>query len=159
LPQAAHDDLRQKRARLLRLVFPIWEGFITPSPPGVFTLDVKQELRCWPPVRCKEMHHLADATICTLPLFRLLVEVFQLPELLLEQRADFCESGRWPDLGVEPREIPAGHHELGEEFVAADKLPYTADFAHGAILPSLGRRLAARADVACTGWVRIFMQV
>jgi hypothetical protein len=101
---------------------------------------VKQELRYWPPVRRKEMHHLADAAICTLPLFRLLVEVFQLPELLLEQRADFRESGHWPDLGVEPREIPAGHHELGEEFVAADKLPYASDIAHGTILPSLGRR-------------------
>src|SRR5579859_7246484 len=101
------------RTRLSRLVFPLREGFITPSPPGLCTLDVKQELRDWPPVRRQETHHLADAAICGLPPSGLLIEEFQSLEFVVEQRADVREPGRWPDFGVEPREIPARYHELG----------------------------------------------
>jgi hypothetical protein len=97
---------------------------------------VKQELRYWPPVWRHETHRLTDAAICGLPLFRLLIEEFQPPELVVEQRPDFREPGRWPDLGVKPREIPAGHHELGKELIAADDLPHALGFTHGPILPS-----------------------
>lgn len=84
------------------LAFLLGEGFIAPSPPGVLILDVKQELRNWPPVRRQEAH------------------------LLIEQRPDFREPGRWPDIGVEPRGTPSGHHELGKELITADKLPDAA---------------------------------
>jgi hypothetical protein len=67
---------------------------------------VKQELRCWPPARRKETRYLADAAIGGLPVFRLVIEEFQPPEFVIEQQPDFREPGRWPDLAVEPREIP-----------------------------------------------------
>jgi hypothetical protein len=51
---------------------------------------------------------------------------FQLSEFVVEQRADFREPGRWPDLGVEPQKIPVRYHELGNEFVS-DELSYGAD--------------------------------
>ena len=113
-----------------------WEGFITPSPPGVFTLDMKQELRHRPPVRRQETHHIADTAIRGFPLFQLVIEKFQPPELLVEQRSGFGERDGWPDLGVEPREIPACHHELGKELIAADQLPHAARFTHVTIVPS-----------------------
>jgi hypothetical protein len=124
-------------AKLSRLVVLLREGFITPSPPGACILDVKQELRYRPPVRRWETHRLADtATICGLPLSRLVINVFQPAKFVIEQRTNFREPGRWPDLGVEPREVRACHYELGQELVTADELPHAAGFAHGTILPS-----------------------
>ena len=64
----ASTAARQMRARLLRLFFPFREGFVTPSPPRVLTLDVEQELSHCPAVRRQQTHHLADAAICGLPL-------------------------------------------------------------------------------------------
>jgi hypothetical protein len=128
--------MRQMRARLLRLFFPFREGFVTPSPPRVLTLDVEQELSYCPAVRRQQTHHLADAAICSLPLLRFLVEVFQPPEFIIEQRADPGEPGRRPDLGTEPREIRVRYHEFGKEFVTADQSPYGVGIAHGTILPS-----------------------
>jgi hypothetical protein len=96
---------------------------------------VKQELRYWPAVRRQETHHLTDAAICDLPLLRLLVEVFQPTEFIIEQRADPREPGHRPDLGAEPREISARHHELSQNFATADELSHAAGFTHGTILP------------------------
>ena len=84
----------------------LWEEFITPSPPGVLIVDVNQELRHWPPARRQETHHLADAAVCGLPLLQLIIDEFQPPELVIEQRPDFREPRRWPDPGVKPREVP-----------------------------------------------------
>ncbi len=112
------------------------EGFITPPPPGLSALDVKQELGHWKPVGRHEAYHRTDAAVGGLPWFRILIEEFQQPELVVEQRPDFCEPGRWPDLGVEPGEIPARYHELGEKLVVAEELPYALGVTHGPILPS-----------------------
>jgi hypothetical protein len=37
---------------------------------------MKQELRYWASVRRHKTHHPTDAAICSLPLFRLLIEEF-----------------------------------------------------------------------------------
>jgi hypothetical protein len=49
----------------------------------------------------------------------------KLPELVLEQRPDVREPGGRPDLGVQPREVPSSHHELGENLITitVDKPP------------------------------------
>jgi hypothetical protein len=70
------------------------------------------------------------------PTVQTLIEKFQPSEFVVEQRPDFCEPGRWPDLGVESRRIPAGHHELGKELITADELPHAFGFTHGPILPA-----------------------
>lgn len=62
-----------------------------------------------------------EAALCGLQLSRLVIEEFQLPEFV-EQRADFREPGRWPDLGLELKEIPARHHELGKRPMSADSM-------------------------------------
>src|SRR5690349_22556581 len=46
---ASAPGRRQMRPRLLRLFFPFREGFVTPSPPRVLTLDVEQDLSLDPP--------------------------------------------------------------------------------------------------------------
>ena len=56
--------------------------------------------------RRQETHHLADAAVCGLPLLQLIIDEFQPPELVIEQRPDFREPRRWPDPGVKPREVP-----------------------------------------------------
>jgi hypothetical protein len=132
----------------LRFVFFFGERLIIPSPPGVIALDVEQELRYWPPIRPQQTNHVPDTAICGLPLPRLVIEVFQAPEFVVEQRLDFCEPGSWPDFGVEPREIPARHHKLGKYFVTTDELPHAVGFTHGtdpAIRPVGGMRAHFRA--------------
>ena len=112
------------------------EWFVTPSPPGVSALDVKQELGDWQPVGRHEAHCRTDAAVRGLPWLRVLIKDFQQPELVVKQRPYFSEPGTRPDLSVEPWEIPARHHELGEKLVAAEKLPYALGVTHGPILPS-----------------------
>jgi hypothetical protein len=112
------------------------EWLITPSPPGVRTLDVKQELWYRLTVRRHQTHRLADAAIRGLPSFRLLIHELRPAEFVIEQRTDLREPGPGSDLGAEPREIPAGHHELGEEFIAADEVPRALGFTHRPIVSS-----------------------
>jgi hypothetical protein len=88
-----------------RLVFR--KGFIAPPPPGVVALDAEQELRHWPSAGCQEAYGLTDAAVGGVPRLGVLVEELELPELVVEQRLDFREPGRRPDLGAEPGKVPA----------------------------------------------------
>jgi len=80
------------------------------------------------------------------PTAQFLVEVFQPPEFIIEQRADPGEPGRRPDPGIEPREIRVRYHEFGKEFVTADQSPYRVGIAHGTILPSARSAAPIRAS-------------
>jgi hypothetical protein len=74
------------------------------------------------------------------PQIRLGIEEIQLPELVLTQQRTSSNPAVGRTFGLEPREIPACHHKIGKDLIAADKPPCTADFAHGDRLPSTGMR-------------------
>ena len=94
------------RARLLLLVVRLPEGFVAPSPPGSFALDVKQEFRHWPSIRCAQMRCFPDTAVRGLPQAGNVIDDVQQPEFVLEQRADVIKPGRRPDLGREPGKSP-----------------------------------------------------
>ena len=82
------------------------EGFITPPPSGVGTLDVEQELRHWPPVGRQEAYGLTDAPMGGIPWFRVFVEEVQLPELVVKPELGQVSAhlpgsgcGQWPSDG------------------------------------------------------------
>lgn len=104
---------RGKAQRQSRLDIVV-ERLVTPPPPCVITVEVKQELGNLATVWVSQGHRVPNHLVRAPPRLGVVINMVEQSQLLGEQRSDLCELFLGVDTSVEPREIAAGNREFSK---------------------------------------------